>query len=140
MPESTNGRIKVNGKGRYASVNGLKMYYEIHGTGMPLVLLHGALSAIGTSFGTVLPLLAQTRQIIAVEMQAHGHTADINRPLTVRNMADDTAELLQQLAIERTDFFGYSMGAGIALQVAIEKPQLVRKTWSGPHSRWNTPR
>lgn len=127
MPEGTNGTIKADGNGRYASVNGLEMYYEIHGTGMPLVLLHGALSAIGSSFGTVLPLLAQSRQIIAVEMQAHGHTADIDRPLTVRNMADDTAELLRQLSIQRADFFGYSMGAGIALQVAIEKPQLVRK-------------
>jgi pimeloyl-ACP methyl ester carboxylesterase len=69
--------------GQYASVNGLNMYYEVHGAGRPLVLLHGALSAIGTSFGKVLPSLAKTRQVIAIEQQAHGHTADIDRPLTI---------------------------------------------------------
>ena len=106
----------------YASVNGLEMYYEIHGTGEPLVLLHGAFSAIGTSFGNVLPELAKTRRVIAFEMQAHGHTADIDRPLSMEQMADDTAAALQQLGIENADFFGYSMGAGIALQVAIRHP------------------
>jgi pimeloyl-ACP methyl ester carboxylesterase len=116
-----------NLQGKYVNVNGLNMYYEIHGTGQPLVLLHGAFSAIGTSFGKVLPELAKTRQVIAFEMQAHGHTADIDRPLSMEQMADDTAAALQQLGIEQTDFFGYSMGAGIALQVAIRHPELVRK-------------
>jgi pimeloyl-ACP methyl ester carboxylesterase len=111
----------------YASVNGLKMYYEIHGTGQPLVLLHGAFSAIGTSFGKLLPELAKTRQVMAFEMQAHGHTADIDRPLSMEQMADDTAAALGQLGIEKADFFGYSMGAGIALQVAIRHPEMVRK-------------
>lgn len=114
-------------KGGYASVNGLNMYYEIHGTGKPLVLLHGALSAIGTSFGRLLPTLAQTRQVIAIEQQAHGRTADIDRPLTIGQMAEDTAALLSHIGIEHTDFFGYSMGAGIALQIAIKHPDLVRK-------------
>jgi len=103
------------------------MYYEIHGEGQPLVLLHGALSAIGTSFSKVLPQLSSTRQVIAVEQQAHGHTADIDRPLTYEQMADDTAALLQQLRIEKADLFGWSMGAGIALQIAIRHPEVVRK-------------
>lgn len=111
----------------YSSVNGLKMYYEIHGTGRPLVLLHGALSAIDTSFGDFLPSLAKTRQVIGVEQQAHGHTADIDRPLTYEQMAEDTIEFLRQLGVEKADFFGYSMGSTIALQIAIKQPNLVRK-------------
>ncbi len=118
---------RAPGVGNYVEVNGLKMYYEIHGTGRPLVLLHGAFSAIGTSFGNVLPELAKTRRVIAFEMQAHGHTADIDRPLSMEQMADDTAAALQQLGIENADLFGYSLGAGIALQVAIRHPEVVRK-------------
>ena len=113
--------------GRYASVNGLNMYYEIYGSGEPLVLLHGAFSAIGTSFGNVLPDLAKTRQVIAFEMQAHGRTADIDRPLSLEQMAEDTVAALRQLGIEEADFFGYSMGAGVALQVVIRHPNVVRK-------------
>lgn len=111
----------------YASVNGLKLYYEIHGTGQPLVLLHGAFSAIGTSFGALLPELAKTRQVIAFEMQAHGRTADIDRPLSLEQMADDTAAALGQLGIGQADIFGYSMGAAIALRLAIRHPNAVRK-------------
>ena len=114
-------------RGNYAKVNGLEMYYEIHGTGQPLVLLHGAFSTIGTSFGNVLPKLAETRRVIAFEMQAHGRTADIDRPLSMEQMADDTVAALQQLGIENADFFGFSMGAGIALQATIRHPQVVRK-------------
>jgi pimeloyl-ACP methyl ester carboxylesterase len=113
--------------GSYASVNGLKMYYEIHGTGRSLVLLHGALTTIDTSFGKVLPPLAKTRQVVAIEQQGHGHTADMDRPLTYQQMADDTAALLGQLNIQNADFFGYSMGGGIALQIAIRHPDLVGK-------------
>jgi len=116
-----------NAQGHYASVNGLNMYYEIHGTGRPLVLLHGAFSAIGTSFGPMVPAFAQTRQVIAVDLQAHGHTADIDRPLTIAHMADDIAALLRHLGLANADLFGYSMGAGVALQVAIKYPDLVRK-------------
>lgn len=114
-------------QGTYAHVNGLDMYYEIHGTGRPLVLLHGSFSAIGTSFGALLPDLAQTRQVIGVEQQGHGHTADIDRPLTVEQMADDTTALLKEIGITNADIFGYSLGAGIALQLAIRYPELVRK-------------
>jgi pimeloyl-ACP methyl ester carboxylesterase len=111
----------------YAPVNGLNMYYEIHGAGQPLVLLHGAFSAIGTSFGALVPELAPTRQVIAFELQAHGRTADIDRPLTLEQMADDTAAALQQLGTAQADIFGYSMGAGVALQIAIRHPNVVRK-------------
>jgi pimeloyl-ACP methyl ester carboxylesterase len=111
----------------YASVNVLQVYYEIHGTGRPLVLLHGAFSAIGTSFGELLPALAETRQVIAFELQAHGRTADIDRPLSIEQMADDTAAALRHLGIAKADIFGYSMGASVALHLAIRHPDVVRK-------------
>lgn len=111
----------------YAPVNGLQMYYEVHGEGQPLVLLHGAFSAIGTSFGNVLPGLARSRQVIGLEMQAHGHTADIDRPLSLEQMADDTVAALKHLGIEQADIFGYSMGAAVALRVAVRHPEVVRK-------------
>ena len=111
----------------YAPVNGLKMYYEIHGTGQPLVLLHGAFSAIGTSFGLLLPELAKTRQVIGFELQAHGRTADIDRPLSIEQMADDVAAALHYLGIEQADIFGYSMGASVALHCVIRHPEVVRK-------------
>jgi pimeloyl-ACP methyl ester carboxylesterase len=104
----------------YAAVNGLKMYYEIHGAGKPLVVLHGAFG-----WATVYPTLAKNRQVIAVELQGHGHTADIDRPMTIEQLADDTAALLRQLKIERADFFGYSMGGNVALAIAIRHPNLV---------------
>lgn len=116
----------------YVAVHGLKMYYRMQGTGRPLVLLHGALSNIDTDFGKLLPELAKHRQVIAVEQQAHGHTADIDRPLTYSQMADDTAELLRQLKIERADFLGYSMGGGIAVELAMGQPGMVGKlVWAG---------
>jgi pimeloyl-ACP methyl ester carboxylesterase len=106
----------------YAEVNGLKMYYEIHGTGKPLVMLHGAFG-----WATDYPTLAKDRQVIAVELQGHGHTADVDRPLTIEQMADDTAALLKHLKVEQADFFGYSMGGNVALAVAIRHPDLVGK-------------
>jgi len=114
-------------KRSYARVNGLNMNYEIHGEGQPLVLLHGALSAIGTSFGKLLPDLAKERQVIAVEMQGHGHTADIDRPLRYENLAADITALLTQIGIDQADLFGWSLGAGVALQTAIRHPEYVRK-------------
>lgn len=131
MARNTTSTSAVQDQGAhgYVAVNGLNMYYETHGpdSGQPLVLLHGGMSATGTSFGMLLPGLAQSRRIIALEQQAHGHTADIDRPLSFDQMADDTAAALQQLGITNADFFGYSVGAGIALQVAIRHRELVRK-------------
>ena len=117
----------TNFKQDYVSVNGLHMYYEIHGTGQPLVLLHGAFSAIGTSFGELLPKLAETRQVVAFELQAHGRTADIDRPLTLGAMADDVSDAIEQLGIKPADLLGYSMGAAVALHVAIRHPEVLRK-------------
>jgi pimeloyl-ACP methyl ester carboxylesterase len=111
----------------YAAVNGLNMYYEVHGEGQPLVLLHGAFSAIGTSFQHVLPGLAKTRRVIGLEMQAHGHTADIDRALSPEQMADDTVAALGQLGVEKADFFGYSMGSDVALHIVVRHPDVVRK-------------
>jgi pimeloyl-ACP methyl ester carboxylesterase len=109
------------------AVNGLEMYYEVHGTGRPLVLLHGAMSTIETSFASVLPALAATRQVVAIEQQAHGHTPDIDRPLSYAQMATDTAAVLRELELEQADFYGYSMGAGIALEIGLREPKLVGK-------------
>jgi pimeloyl-ACP methyl ester carboxylesterase len=115
--------------GRYAFVNGLKMYYEVRGPqrGRPIVFLHGAFSNIESDFGKILPTIAKTRQVIAMEQQGHGRTADIDRPLTYEQMADDVAELLRQLRITNADFVGYSMGGGIAMYVAVRHPELVHK-------------
>jgi pimeloyl-ACP methyl ester carboxylesterase len=109
----------------YAPVNGLQMYYEIHGSGQPLLLLHGGFLTIEL-WEPLLTMLAEGRQVIAVELQAHGRTADIDRPLRYEQLADDAAALLQQIAIDQTDVFGYSLGGGVALQLAIRHPQLVR--------------
>lgn len=113
--------------GHYAMVNGLKMYYEIHGSGMPLVLLHGGGSTILSTYGRILPVLAKTHQVIAVELQAHGHTADIDRPLSFEQDADDVAALLGQLHISKADFMGFSNGGTTTLQIAIRHPELVNK-------------
>jgi pimeloyl-ACP methyl ester carboxylesterase len=112
----------------YAPVNGLQMYYEVHGSGgRPLVLLHGNLSTIGVDFGGIIPSLAKGRQVIAVEQQAHGHTADIDRPLSIRSWTGDTAALLRHLGVERADLFGYSSGSAVAFQLALDHPELVGK-------------
>jgi pimeloyl-ACP methyl ester carboxylesterase len=120
----------------YVPVNGLEMYYEIcgnaNGSGQPLVLLHGNLSTIRSSFGRVLPALAATRRVIAVEQQGHGHTADIDRPFSIGQWAQDTIALLRHLKIERADFFGYSSGGAVAIEIALRAPTLVRKfIWAG---------
>jgi pimeloyl-ACP methyl ester carboxylesterase len=122
----TGEEMNDDSKGNYAEVNGLNMYYEIHGTGQPLILLHGAYMTID-AMGEVVPALAETRQVIAVELQGHGRTADIDRPLTYEQMADDIAALLRHLVIEKADIFGYSMGGGVAFQVAIRHPEVVRR-------------
>jgi pimeloyl-ACP methyl ester carboxylesterase len=115
----------------YASVNGLKMYYEIYGSApagaTPLVLVHGAFSAIGTSFAALIPGLADHRQVIAVELEGHGHTADIDRPMSLEAFADDTVALLDYLGVRQADWYGYSNGAAVALQAVIRHPATVRK-------------
>ena len=136
-PAREGGKAMADAKGQYANVNGLKMYYEIHGTGRPLVLLHGAFGV-----ATVYPILAKDRQVIAVELQGHGHTADVHRPLTCEQMADDTAALLEHLKIQQADFFGYSMGGTVALGVAIRHPGARAPSWPlmGPVTAiWRTP-
>ena len=112
----------------YAPINGLNMYYEVHGKGAPpLVLIHGGGSTIQTSFGRVLHSLARERKVIAVELQGHGHTPDINRPATFEQDADDVMALLKYLKIENADFFGFSNGGNTTIQIAIRFPNLVRK-------------
>jgi pimeloyl-ACP methyl ester carboxylesterase len=116
----------IKGAGRYADVNGIKLYYELHGAGKPLVLLHGGLGAI-EMFGPTLPALAKGRQVIAVDLQGHGRTADIDRPLSVELMADDIAALIKHLGLQRADVMGYSLGGGVALLTAIRHPDVVNK-------------
>lgn len=121
--------------GNYASVNGLKMYYEVHGSGDPVVLLHGAFMTItnnwtapwGSGAANWIDELSKTRKVIAIEMQGHGRTADIPRELNSENLADDVAALLEQLKIPRADLIGYSMGGAVAMQCAIRHPDKVRK-------------
>jgi pimeloyl-ACP methyl ester carboxylesterase len=110
----------------YAPVNGLKLYYEIHGAGQPLILLHGGVGAT-EMFAPILPSLSSNRQIIAVDLQAHGRTADIDRPLSLETMADDIAALMKHLGISKADIMGYSLGGGVALRTAIQHPEVVSK-------------
>jgi len=111
----------------YSLVNGIKMYYEIYGKGDPLVLIHGGGSTIGTSFSKVIPLFAKTRQVIAVELQAHGHTEDRDAPESFEQDADDVAALLRNLHIDSADIMGFSNGGNTTMQLAIRNPQLVKK-------------
>jgi pimeloyl-ACP methyl ester carboxylesterase len=111
----------------YSEVNGIKMYYEISGKGSPLVLIHGGGSTIQTSFGKILPLLSKHRKIIAVELQAHGHTGDRNAPLSFAQDASDVVTLLKNLHIPKADLLGFSNGAQTAMQIAISYPALVNK-------------
>jgi pimeloyl-ACP methyl ester carboxylesterase len=110
----------------YAPVNGLKMYYEIHGTGRPLVLIHGAFMTV-EAWGDVLTELAKTRRVIALELQGHGRTADIDRPFSYEQFADDVAALMRRIGIDKADVLGYSLGGGVALQAAIRHPEMIDK-------------
>lgn len=116
--------------GAYASINGLELYYEIHGethgTGEPLIVLHGGLGST-EMFADPIPRLSSGRRVIAVDLQAHGRTADIDRPLSLEAMGDDIASLIRHLNLERADVMGYSMGGMVALQTAIRHPDVVRK-------------
>src|ERR1700693_4441125 len=114
----------------YAPVNGLKMYYEVHGSGDPVVLLHGAFMTITNNWTGWIGELSRTRKVIAVEMQGHGRTADIERDISSENLADDVAALLDYLKMPSADLIGYSMGGGVAMQCAIRHPEKVRKVIS----------
>jgi pimeloyl-ACP methyl ester carboxylesterase len=127
MNSPTTQETKTDSTTGYALVNGLNMYYEIHGAGAPLVLIHGGGSTLQTTFGRVLHAFAKTHKIIAVEMQAHGHTADIDRPLSFQQDADDIAALLKHLKIDKASIFGFSNGASTALQFAIRHPEMTEK-------------
>ena len=112
----------------YAPVNGLRMYYEIHGSGgTPLLLLHGGLFDIDLQFGELIPKLAATRQVIAADFQGHGRTNDIDRPLRSADLASDVVGLLQHLDVSQADVFGFSVGGATALHLVIKHPELVRK-------------
>jgi len=123
---TTDWTTKAKGTGKYAEVNGINLYYETHGSGRPLVLLHGGLGS-GEMFGPVLPLLAERHQVIAVDLQGHGRTADIDRPLDVRLMAGDIAALIDHLRLDTPDLVGYSLGGGVALQTAAKYPAKIRR-------------
>ncbi|HYK76998.1 MAG TPA: alpha/beta hydrolase [Daejeonella sp.] len=118
---------KNNSKSGYSEVNGLKMYYELHGQGKPLVLIHGGGSTIQTSFGNAIPLLSKNRQIIAVELQAHGRTNDRNQSLSFEQDADDVVQLLKNIQINKADFLGFSNGGQTTIEIALRHPSMVNK-------------
>jgi len=120
--------VLANGQatGQRVNVRGMQMYYEVSGSGEPLVVLHGAYMNI-ISMGAIIPKLAQTHKVYAVELQGHGRTTDIDRPITYPNLADDVAAFMDAVRLTRADIFGYSMGAGAGLQLAIRHPSKVNK-------------
>ena len=117
---------QAKGAGQYAEVNGINLYYETHGSGRPLILLHGGLGS-GEMFGPVLPLLAERHQVVAVDLQGHGRTADIDRPIDIRLMAGDISALIDHLRLATPDVVGYSLGGGVALQTAAKYPTKIRR-------------
>jgi pimeloyl-ACP methyl ester carboxylesterase len=124
------GQSKVTSAGKYVNVNGMKMYYELHGKGasdaLPLIVLHGAYMNI-PSMGAIIPKLAQTHKVYALELQGHGRTTDIDRPITYPNLADDVAAFMDAVGLKKADVFGYSMGACAGLQLAIRHPEKVNR-------------
>jgi pimeloyl-ACP methyl ester carboxylesterase len=123
---TTDWTAGATGTGQYAQVNGINLYYETYGAGRPLILLHGGLGS-GEMFGPILPTLAERHQVIAVDLQGHGRTADIDRPVDIRLMADDIAALIDHLGLDKPDLVGYSLGGGVALQTAVKYPAKVRR-------------
>ncbi len=117
---------ELKGAGAYAAVNGLNLYYETHGSGRPLILLHGGLGS-GEMFGPILPTLSERHQVIAPDLQGHGRTADVDRPLDMRLMADDVAALIDHLGLDKPDLVGYSLGGGVAFWTAVKYPEKVAR-------------
>ena len=126
---TTDSTGSIPDTGRFAAVNGLDLYYEVHGEGRPLVLLHGGLGS-GEMFVPVLPAFADGHQVILPDLQGHGRTADIDRPLDVRLMADDVAALVDHLGLGPVDVVGFSLGGGVALQTAVRHPDKVQKLYT----------
>lgn len=118
------GQNEFTPVGKYVTVNGMKMYYEVSGEGGPLIVLHGAYMNI-PSMGSIIPKLAETHKVYALEFQGHGRTTDIDRPITYQNLADDVAAFMNAVGVEKADVFGYSMGAGAGLQLAIRHPEKI---------------
>ena len=132
---TTDRTNKAAGVGKYAEVNGINLYYETHGAGRPIILLHGGLMS-GETFGPVLPTLAEDHQVIVVDLQGHGRTADIDRPIDIKLMADDIAALIDHLGLDRPDIVGYSLGGGVALFTAVKYPEKIHKLVSAAaHAR-----
>lgn len=114
-------------KSGYAPVNGLQLYYEVYGEGKPIVLIHGSYMNIPLNWSHIIPLLAQDRKVVVAEMQGHGRTKDIGRKFSYENMADDVSGLLKHLKMEKADILGYSMGGGVAFQMAVRHPEQLRR-------------
>jgi pimeloyl-ACP methyl ester carboxylesterase len=132
---ATNWSAGAQGTGQYAEVNGINLYFETHGAGRPLILLHGGLGS-GEMFGPILPALGERHQVIAVDLQGHGRTADIDRPIDVRLMADDIAALIGRLGLDKPDLVGYSLGGAVALQTAAKYPALVGRLVAASVNIW----
>lgn len=125
--ESVDSAKTTPAESGYADINGLRMYYEVYGTGKPLVLLHGSFMTIPLNWASFIPLLAKDRKVIVAEMQGHGRTRDISREISYEGMADDVSALLNHLKTDSADVLGYSMGGGIAFQLAVRHPEQVRR-------------
>jgi pimeloyl-ACP methyl ester carboxylesterase len=132
---TTDWTTEQKGAGSYAEVNGINLYFETRGTGRPMILLHGGLGS-GEMFGPTLPVLAEQHQVIAVDLQGHGRTADIDRPIDIRLMADDIAALIDHLRLDKPDVVGYSLGGGVALFTAVKYPDKVRRLVAASAHAW----
>ena len=122
----TDWAAESKGAGQYAKVNGINLYFETYGAGRPLILLHGGLGS-GEMFGPILPALAEGHQVITVDLQGHGRTADVDRPIDIRVMADDIAAFIDHAGLDKPDLVGYSLGGGVALHTAAKYPDQVRR-------------
>jgi pimeloyl-ACP methyl ester carboxylesterase len=134
---TTDSTTAAQGTGQYAEVNGIRLYYETHGAGRPMILLHGGLGS-GEMFGPTLPVLAERHQVVLVDLQGHGRTADIDRPIDIRLMADDIAALIDHLGLQKPDIVGYSLGGGVAFFTAVKYPEKVGKLVSASANVWRS--